>query len=256
MRVLLSLLLTFAHVYHSKLLNRYVKGNKDLMKSARRYSSAIPPCLHERPHKFVLHIMKKLESARSIEKSSLLRYETTLSHCRCYSFANYSFPCKHIVSTWLTDGELQDIPTSSLSPWIEIDKKVALPDSPSSSSPSRISTKEHGARIQLAAESDSETSKSPVDNVTEDISLSSILGQIRQSLEQIKSWTYRTDSVTASQKLLDDLSRLKCEHNINITPKRKLTQLPKREKAIKRRNITKLSSGLLKRRNKAPRKYR
>lgn len=109
---------------------RYCKINQNLNSSTCRYSSQVPACLHQRPHRFTTHVMKRLLDARHLGDHPYTVTTGMRPSCTCTDFQRNSYPCKHLLKTWLTsDGEVR-IPATTSDPWWNIDTHFVYHEHP------------------------------------------------------------------------------------------------------------------------------
>ena len=127
---------------------RYVELNTKLQVSFRRYNSAIPSYLRERPHHIIKHSMDRLSLAESIPNSNVtvidmengeflvksqsrleekkmykVMFGTKQPSCECFDWERQRLPCNHFLpySSTSRHGRLIDfqknieIPHSSMS---------------------------------------------------------------------------------------------------------------------------------------------
>ena len=73
---------------------RYCDDNISQSQKVRRYNKAIPVTLHHRPRKFVTHVWKRLESARTLNTHPYTVKEGDRPSCTCVDFLRNSYPCK------------------------------------------------------------------------------------------------------------------------------------------------------------------
>lgn len=234
--------------------------NQKLMTTCRKYSKDIPIALYQRPHPFIKHVMSRIGLSKLIPKETLQGYNTSVESCDCYDFSNNSYPCKHIIHLWTDQSGRFAVPDGcNLRPWIEVDSSVVGEASigfphvhvhdPQPLSPldnHSFSDTEPPQSIELPS-TESSTSN-----------LTSALSDLRQKLDMFKAWTYRTESAEHVTGLLNALAPLELQYNITEPSSLQLPKLADREMVMKRRKISKLSSGSLKRhtKKKAPLQYR
>ena len=159
-------------------------NNQKLLKSSRRYAKDIPKCLHQRPHDFVVHIMRRLGSARELLQVPD-HYNNQVGSsptCDCEDFHRHSYPCKHIINHWLDSEGHLNIPETDQDPWISVD----LLDT------GALDTEDMQVKDYVIDEVNSHPAKEQAPQPSED--LSSQLQKVRQVLDELKSWTYLTTS--------------------------------------------------------------
>ena len=104
---------------------RYVELNTKLQASFRRYNSAIPSYLRERPHHIIKHSMDRLSLAESIPSSNVtvidmengeflvksqsrleekkmykVMFGTKQPSCECFDWERQQLPCKHFFAVF------------------------------------------------------------------------------------------------------------------------------------------------------------
>ena len=254
---------TDSHVI-SILYFRYCKDNQNLSKFNRRYSRNVPASLHQRPHRFIKHILRRLPAAKQLTAQEYMVTEGDNPRCKCPDFSRHSFPCKHIIKTWLTDdGELV-IPDTLSNPWWTTDSSV-------------IPTV-HNAKYQCQTTAYSPEPSIDTDNVNDDVpsgeetvkhiqegqvmkkkeEIDKIHSYIRESLKQMVGFTYENTSIETAKDLLSQitqvkkcyLTRAKTVSNIPVIP------TPAR-KARKRKAVISISSkdSALRPKKRKPLKY-
>ena len=237
--------------------------NRSFQGENRKYANNIPTCLHNRPHKFVAHVMARLNAARD-KQNDPSPYTTTSGAnptCNCQDFLRHSYPCKHIIKLWLdNDGQLV-LPKSNLDPWIELDCEeldvdelnvstdasdsefIAEPPEVILDSPSSPEAKEVILNLPSSAAPDGKEK------------LVSTLNEIRVLNDKIKNWTYATSSLDAAEAVLDKLQSTFDECK-GIVTRDHLPCPPRLSLPTKRKRRLTIRSGALKKRKRCPLKYK
>ena len=100
----------------------YVKENHKMSSQIYAYNEAIPSFLHNRPTKFVKHVLQRLSQSATIPRDSIEfidekdgkfainsmtpgineRYNINLQNpsCNCFDFLRSTWPCKHILAVF------------------------------------------------------------------------------------------------------------------------------------------------------------
>lgn len=174
--------------------------------------------------------------------------------CSCPDFSRHSYPCKHIIKTWLTsDGELT-IPQTLSNPWWTIDSSVIpehysdIEQPPSSSQDTSSTKKEHDDCAM-------EDEKPEIEE--EHLILSKIHLQIRESIRQLTGFTYENQSIESANVMLSQLTDIKNGYlagaktvsNIPIVPASMVSSRPRKRKSIRTQDCD------LKPRKRRPLKY-
>lgn len=221
---------TAIHVHQRHIFcSRYISANRNLSAKCRKYAKDVPECLHERPHDFVRHIMGRLQAARDLASGR----ESTLHNsdgetCTCEDHARHTYPCKHMLSKWISaDGSLA-IPSLAMDPWITLDNYIGeIQDTEDTQN--TTSTVSGAASADDSVRDEVETPKvilSPpkVMSATDDISAKLVI--LRKQLDKIKSWTYMTSSLDSVDTVLQHLNVIEaCIKSDSVTGK--LTLSPK-----------------------------
>lgn len=187
--------------------------------------------------------MRRLDAARQLLDTQDTGYDADTSSCTCEDFYRNTYPCKHILRHWLDEDGNLSIPSSDLDPWISTQP---LPTSDQESSGLPDHEHEHDDCVESAAPREAAATLSS--NAMNDQ-----LKDIRSIIENLKSWTYLTNSPTAVQQVHDTLTSMKgfttsattVDHSFNLPV---APTCPR-----KRRQI---SGGVLKAKRRRPLKYR
>ena len=127
----------------------YAKENNKLASTITTYNANIPTYLHERPHNFVKHMLKRQDVAKTIRKSNIKcednskgifkftsqtpgskeEYNVNLSlpSCNCFDFRRTVWPCKHILAMFyhFNSWSWENLPKSyTNNPFISIDNDI------------------------------------------------------------------------------------------------------------------------------------
>lgn len=249
------------------LICSYLQKNRKCLQTSRKYADDVPKTLHNRPHQFVAHIMKRLDAAKQLSSTDPYNVRLGLNpSCECEDFMRHSYPCKHIIKYWINGEGILEIPDNLLlNSWIVLDSTVSadvamhesgrcetldlepspslqsLCPSPSSGNPDSVA---FNARTPLSPKNTSQPA------------LLKSLSEIRRVCDHIKSWTYNCSDLDVANtvvKMISGVSSqcigIKMEGSLPLRPSRS----PARCTPLIRRV---LRGGCLKRKRHIPLKYR
>lgn len=188
------------------------------MGSSRQHITDIPQCLRQQPHDFVDHVMSRLGPARELLQYPDC-YEVQVGSgptCECEDFHRHSYPCKHILKHWLDSQGCLNIPDTDLDRWVSVD--VSSSDS--------LGTDNVPVGDCAVEEVTTHRMKRPARKLRGN--LPSQLQKVRDVLDELKDWTYRTSSSSAANRVYNQLLAIRDEavrdevciallHHSNIT---------------------------------------
>lgn len=93
--------------------------------SNKRYNPDLPVSLHERPHAFSRHVMSRLEAAKQLQEHQYTVTSGANPSCDCLDFQRHSYPCKHMLNSWLSGDDLI-IPSTTSNSWWSMDDEVVI----------------------------------------------------------------------------------------------------------------------------------
>ncbi|XP_067929247.1 uncharacterized protein [Watersipora subatra] len=226
---------------------KYVDKNIRFSSMSRRYAKDIPAALHNRPHDFVKHVIKRLESARELLCSNspeqyIVDAKSSMPSCSCEDFSRHSFPCKHIIRHWFDeDGQLCIPSNLTVTPWICLDVCDGNREDNAYTPPTKLSTYTEAIPQCFPNKSTSDES-----------TLAKLLGKIRAFADDIKSWTYNCVEKDVANTVLQRLEEMQ---PLCVGTNIKANLIVRPSTSGKQRRLT-LRDGGLKRRRRMPLKYR
>lgn len=200
--------------------------------------------------------MKRLPSAQKLGNHNYhVCAEAGAPTCSCPDFARHSYPCKHIIQTWLTDTEqVLHIPVTDYDPWWNIDSYVASVGNVSAGDQHHVPTPI--CPTQSGCISDSE----------EDVELKSAAAQtlkknneIKELLKHVTGQSHQTElNLETAEQVLQKLKELSSLYHTAAPKLSCIPLLPPKTPPNRKRKIISIQPNncALKRRKYRPLRYR